>query len=173
MLTYSRKQLSLIAWCRSPKDPCRQVAATHPLSQDIVPLIPHPGGCNDENGPASVSRGVQYQPRTIDSVSISCRVESRQAGHVFYIHHGSETTTWIRPITRHDPSSPPPPVAHVSEREHRSTRDFLRILGTAGIVGILYVLIWYAASFVLFIFLCLRRFTFSVHPSTTVPYFKG
>ena len=74
---------------------------------------------------------------------------------MFFIHHFSKTTTWTRPVTRPAPPSPPPPVAHVPERQHKSTHNYLRILGTAGMVGTLYVAISCTIYFPFFV-LCVR-----------------
>ena len=91
---------------------------------------------------------------------------------MFYIDHGSETTTWTRPVTRQPTPPPAPPVVHVQEREHKSTRNSLSCFGTTGMVGTLYVFISYTTSIALFIFM-LTRFAFSAHPSTTTPYVKS
>lgn len=65
---YIKNSSALSSFSRVPNDPCRQVGGTHPIPQTCVRLPPHPSACNGDNGPASISSGVQYHPRKENNI---------------------------------------------------------------------------------------------------------
>lgn len=148
MLTHSNEQQQrFTVFCRAPKDSCQQVGNMHSISQGFVRISPHPDVWNDEHRLASVSSGV-YIPTaarkrlTQYPYPAGWRTCKTGAGEVYYTNDISKTTTWTRPVTvQASPSPPPSYLQHVAKRERKSTRNCLRIVGTAGMIGTLLVLL--------------------------------